>query len=239
MNSKEWGFVSTNSKFNSMGSILGSILGGTLPAYSWNPVAHKLAQGSLAIKKMGLGMASSVAAHNVYALSVTGDISQGFRPTPQILRAEREALQVYTCAPRHSFPQAIFSRFKDIGFKVQAGDLRIRSLAARLRAAINSDLFPRLVSQLQDTLEGDGYCIAFRWPPYLKDSLFWQLYQDFLGSRCIQRLPEDIQKTTVQNKLVQLITPDFHSEPISGIIAPRLRKWVPSLTGAEIDTSFR
>eukprot|EP00959_Pyramimonas_sp_CCMP1952_P435373 9116587-Pyramimonas_sp.AAC.1 len=188
---------------------------------------------------MGLGLTSSITAHNVYALSVAGYASQGSRPTSQILRAEREALQVYTCAPRHAVPPAIFARFKEVGFEVQAGDLRVRSLAARLRVANNSDLFPRLVAQLQDTLDGDGYCIAYRWPPYLKDSLFWQVFQDFQDSKCIRRLPEDIQRKNVQNKLVQMITPDFHSRSISSIIAPRLRKWLPYISEADVDTSFR
>eukprot|EP00959_Pyramimonas_sp_CCMP1952_P060465 1263207-Pyramimonas_sp.AAC.1 len=103
---------------------------------------------------------------------------------------EREAHQLYTCSPRHSFPPGLFHRFQELGLGVQAHSHEGQSRAARLRVAHNFSLFLSLRDKLCEVLESDEFLLTYRYAMQYRRSLFVQLMEDYEASIYISRLPD-------------------------------------------------
>eukprot|EP00959_Pyramimonas_sp_CCMP1952_P336807 7052554-Pyramimonas_sp.AAC.1 len=63
--------------------------------------------------------------------------------------------------------------------------------------------------------------------------------EDYSISNYHSRLPHDCRRKQIQSRLAKMIFVDSCAAPVSRVLAPRFKKWLPLSSEMELDTSIR
>eukprot|EP00959_Pyramimonas_sp_CCMP1952_P318955 6673460-Pyramimonas_sp.AAC.1 len=95
-----------------------------------------------------------------------------------------------------------------------------------------------LREKLREALESDEFLLAHSYDVQYRRSLFVQLMEDYESSIFIPRLPDPCVPKRVQKILAEMISADAYANPVSFILYPRIKAWVPCISNQQFDMCF-
>jgi hypothetical protein len=107
---------------------------------NWENVISDYLSTSRFIASLDCGLLTKLSLYNMIAISKLSYVASFIPPNPAALRAENRALQLLCRGPWNAIPPALLKSVKAIGIPVQAVDLRILSIASRLRVAHSTSI---------------------------------------------------------------------------------------------------
>ena len=116
---------------------------------------------------------------------------QFYPPSKDILKKERDVVQLPTASPRFSTPTDVLRDLKDLCYTTEVRCFDIVCAAARYRAAFFSSAFHRGREALAAVAENDERTLLPSLPSWRANSIMYQMIEHYDWVHSILRVPHD------------------------------------------------